>query len=61
MAYMVMLQEKCAEQFCNRRPTYEVFNTFNSSLGRFCSTHATKRVKELKADEKKIAEVRRKI
>jgi len=50
MAYMRELKVDC--NLCHKMPAkYEIFNQFNSSYGKYCTSCAKKRMKALNVDE----------
>lgn len=50
MAYMKKLKEKC--RMCTRIATVEVFDRWNGSCGKFCSSCAKTKLKQLLSFEK---------
>lgn len=46
---MALSKPKCVT--CGATARFEVFNTWNGSVGKFCGTHAEVRLRELRAGE----------
>ena len=44
MAYKVDTQHTCQYGGCGKNGRYEVFNTYNSSMGHYCGAHADRKV-----------------
>lgn len=53
---MPLTKPKCVT--CGAAARFEVFNTWNGSVGKFCGTHAEKRLRELRAGEVKAGDGR---
>lgn len=51
MAYKVALTIKCDNSFCIKHARFEVFNKFNSLMGKYCPSCALRKVKELNENE----------
>lgn len=49
-AYVKTLARACAAAGCRRAATVEVFNTYNASLGCYCTRHGDAKVAELNRD-----------
>lgn len=46
---MPLTKPKCAT--CGAPARFEVFNTWNGAVGKYCGTHAEKRLRELREGE----------
>ena len=46
------IKVQCDTRGCVKHATWEVFNTYNAALGRYCTRHANEKVMELKRGER---------
>jgi len=51
MAYMRRVVNTCYRNLCNREGRWEVFDRWNSSLGKFCKHHGEQKKREQQRHE----------